>query len=144
MRTLLIAAATLAVLATTPAIAQQSSYKLGSLWNASRIDVEDGQYENYMDYVTKTWIPLMEFQKSQGWISDYHVLDNMNLRDGEPELILITRFTDYPSVAELDRRNQIINQRLQLDDHSSDAASGQRTKMRKLMGNVMYRELLKR
>ena len=114
------------------------------MWSAGRIDVEDGQYENYMDWLMKTWESNQAFAKSQGWILDYHILDNVNARDGEPDLILITSFKDFPSVEEIDRRNAIINERMKQDDHSADAASGQRTKMRRQMGSVLYREILKR
>lgn len=128
----------------TPAIAQQSSYKLGPMWTAARIDVEDGQFENYMDWLMKVWESNQAFAKSQGWILNYHILDSVNPRDGEPDLILITSFADFPSTAEVERRNAIINQRMNQDDHSADAASGQRNKMRRQMGSVLYRELLKR
>lgn len=84
------------------------------------------------------------FAKSQGWILDYHILDSVNPRDGEPDLILITRFADFPSVQEIDRRNAIINERMKQDDHSADAASGKRNEMRRQMGSVLYRELVKR
>lgn len=145
MRKLLIGVAALAILATSaPALAQQSSYKLGPLWTVARIDVEDGQYETYMDYLTKVWVDNQAFAKSQGWILDYYILDNINPRDGEADLFLITRFADFPSVTEIERRNDIINKRMNQDDHSADAASGQRTKMRTVKGSVMYRELLKR
>jgi hypothetical protein len=145
MRKFLIGAAALAVFTTSvPAIAQQSSVKGGPLWTAARIDVEDGQYENYMDFLMKTWAPNQEFAKSQGWISDYYILDNFNAREGEPDIILITRFNEFPSNAEIERRNAIMNERMKQDDHSGDAASGQRTKMRTLMGSVMYREMVKR
>ena len=125
-------------------MAQESSYKLGPLWTAGRIDVEDGQFENYLDWLTKVWVSNQAFAKSQGWILDYYILDNINPRDGEPDLILLTRFADYPSVAETDRRNAIINKRMSQDDHSADAASGERKKMRRQMGSVLYRELQKR
>ena len=145
MRKMIIGAAALAIIATsTPALAQQSSAKPGPLWTAARIDVEDGQYENYMDFLTSTWAPNQEFAKSQGWITDYYILDNINARDGEPDIILITRYNDYPSPAEIERRNAIINERMKQDDHTADAASGQRTKMRRLMGSIMYREMVKR
>ena len=56
MRKFLLGVAALATAATaTPAFAQQSSYKLGPLWTAARIDVADGQYENYMDWLMKVW-----------------------------------------------------------------------------------------
>ena len=144
MLKLTIGIAGLAMLTTTPAFAQQSSYKLGPLWTAARIDVEDGQYENYLDWLIKVWADNQAFAKSQGWLLDYYILDNMNPRDGEPDLVLITRFADFPSVAELDRRNAIINERMKQDDHTADTASGQRKVMRRQMGSIMYRELQKR
>lgn len=145
MRKWIIGAAALAAIATSmPASAQQSSYKLGSLWTANRIAVEDGQFENYMDWLTRVWADNQAFAKSQGWILDYHILNTLNRRDGEPDLILLTRFSDFPSVAETERRNEIMNKRMQQDDHSAEAASGQRNKMRKQIGSVMYRELEKR
>lgn len=144
MRKWILGAAALVIVVTTPAISQQSSVKPGEQWTAARIDVEEGQYENYMNYLTKTWIPNQEFAKSQGWISGYHVLDSTNPRDGEPDIILITRFADTPSVAKMERRNKIVNERMKSDDHGQDAASGERNKMRKLMGSVLYREVLKR
>jgi hypothetical protein len=108
------------------------------------IDVEDGQFENYMDFVTKTWMDNQAFAKSQGWLLDYWVLESVNPRDNEPNIILITRYNDFPSAKEIERRNDIMNKRMQLDDRGQDAASGQRGSMRKLMGSVMYRELQKR
>lgn len=145
MRKLLIGAMALAIAATsTPALSQQSAVKPGGLWTAARIDVEDGQYENYMTYLTKVWGPSQDYAKSQGWITDYHILDSTNPRDGEPDIILITRFADHPSTAEMERRNAMMNQWMKQDDHSADAASGQRGKMRRLMGSVLYREVHKR
>ena len=124
-----------------PAIAQQSAMKPGPMWNAARIDVVDGQTENYLDWLAKTWASNQAFAKSQGWLLDYHILESVNPRDGEPDIILITTFKDYPSAAESERRNEIINKRMQQDDHTADAASGQRGAMRKLMGSVLYQEL---
>ena len=132
------------VVSSVPAMAQDSAVKPGPLWNVSRIDVLDGKFEDYMDFLTKTWADNQAFAKSQGWILDYHILDNIHARDGEPDIILITRFADYVPVAELERRNAIMNKRMNQTDRTADQASGARGVMRKLMGNVMYRELQKR
>lgn len=43
------AAMLIAAAQATPAMAQESSYKPGTVWNAGRIDVLPGQFENYMD-----------------------------------------------------------------------------------------------
>jgi len=133
-----------AMLCTAPALAQQSAMKDGALWTAARIAVQDGQMENYLDFLAKTWAANQEFAKAQGWLLDYHVLQSVNPRDGEPNIILITRFADMPTAAEAERRSNIINARMGQDDHSAAAASGQRTSMRKLMGSVLYREQVKR
>lgn len=47
---ILIAAAQVA-----PVMAQESSYKPGTVWNAGRIDVLPGQFENYMDWLATSW-----------------------------------------------------------------------------------------
>lgn len=145
MRRIIIGAAALAALTwSLPASAQDSAVKAGSFWQANRIYVEDGQFENYMEWLSKTWKSNQEFARSQGWLLEYHILNSVNPRDGEPNVILLTRFNDFPSAAESDRRNALMNQHMQLTDRSADAASGGRTKMRKLMGSALYVEMLPR
>lgn len=143
-KTLFAALAAISLIAVSPAAAQQSSMKPGPMWTASRISVDDGQMQNYMDFLTKTWMANQEYSKSQGWMLDYHVLQSVNPRDGEPNIVLLTSFTDMPSAAEADRRTDILNKRLSQDDHAAAAASGERNKMRHQMGSVLYREMLKR
>lgn len=132
------------VLFAMPAAAQQSALKDGSLWTAARISVHEGQMENYIDYLAKTWSANQDYAKSQGWLLDYHILQSSNPRDGEPNIILISRFADMPTAAEAERRSNILNARMNQDDHSAASASGARNSMRKLMGSVLYRELVKR
>lgn len=145
MRKFLIGAAALALAAmSSPISAQQSSMKPAGLWYAARIAVEEGQMQNYMDYLTSTWMANQEYAKSQGWLLDYNVLMSVNPRDGEPNIILITRFADMPSAAEAERRNNILYRRFNQDERSATAASGDRNKMRRLMGSVLYREMVKR
>ena len=145
MRKFLIGAAALAMLVGTgPALAQQSSMKPGAMWTAGRIMVEDGQMQNYMDYLTKTWMANQDYSRKQGWLLEYHVLQSINPRDGEPNIVLISRFKDMPSAAETDRRNEILDKRLNQDAHSAAAASGVRNTMRKQMGSVLYREMVRR
>ena len=145
MRRFLIGAAALAAaMMTAPAVAQQSSMKPGPMWTAARISVEEGQMQNYMDYLTKTYMANQDYAKSQGWLLEYHVLQSVNPRDGEPNIVLITRFADMPTAAEAERRSDILNKRMSQDDHAAAAASGERNKMRHLMGSVLYREMVKR
>jgi hypothetical protein len=135
------AAIAAALTCSAPAIAQDSSYELGSLWSIGMIDVEDGQFEAYMDWLNGRWKDNQRFAKQQGWLLEYHILSNDNNRAGEPDLYLITRYADYPSNAELKRREAIMLKHNQSDVRTMDKESGNRVKMRTQMGSMLLREL---
>lgn len=116
----------------------------GPLWQAAQIYVEDGQTQKYADWLATTWTSNQEFAKSQGWLMEYHILLSINAREGEPNIVLLTRFNDFPSAAEVERRQGLMAKHTGQDPHQTAAASGTRTSMRKQMGSVLYRELVKR
>ena len=134
---LVIAAATV-----TPAMAQESSYRPGTVWEASRIDVLPGQFENYMDYLATTWKKIQEFGKAEGVVVEYHVLQTNNARAGEPNLILIIEYKDYQTTAQQEAMQKKVNALLAQDNRKAAAAGGERTKMRELMGSTEYQELI--
>ena len=105
------------------------------------IDVEDGQFENYMTWLDGQWKSNQRFAKQQGWLLDYHILSNDDKRPGEPDLYLITRYTDFPSNEEIKRRDAIMLQRMQKTPQVLDKESGERVKMRTQMGGMLLREL---
>ncbi len=125
----------------TTAIAQESNYKPGTVWVASRIDVLPGQFESYMDYLAGSWKKIQEMGKAEGVVIDYHVLSTNNPRQGEPDLILIIEYKDYQTTAQQEAMNKKVNAVLAQDDRKADAASGARGKMRELIGSVEYQEL---
>lgn len=126
----------------TPAMAQESSYKPGSVWEASRIDVLPGQFENYMDYLATTWKKNQEMAKAEGIVLDYHVLATNNARAGEPDLILIIEYKDYRTTAQQEAFSKKVNAMMALDDRKQDMAAGKREAMRELMGSTEYQELI--
>lgn len=134
----LLATAALAV----PAAAQESSYKPGSVWEASRIDVLPGQFENYMDYLSTTWKKNQEMAKAEGIVLDYHVLAVNNARQGEPDLVLIIEYKDYQTTAQQEAFSKKVNAAMAMDNRKQAAANGERGKMRELMGSTEYQELV--
>jgi hypothetical protein len=120
----------------TPAMAQDSSYKPGSVWNASRIDVLPGQFENYMDYLATTWKKNQELAKAEGIVLEYHVLATNNARAGEPDLILIVETRDYQTIAQQEAFSKKLDAMMALTPRTQDVA------MRELMGSVEYQELV--
>ena len=70
--------------AAAPAMARESSYKPGSVFVASSIEVLPGQFENDMDYLSDRWKKPQEFGKREGVIFSYRVLAINNARTCEP------------------------------------------------------------
>lgn len=142
MKSLLVGAAMIVATLAAPAMAQESSYKPGTVWEAGRIDVMPGQFENYMDWLAGQWKKVQELGKAEGIIVEYHVLAANNPRAGEPDLILIVEYKDYQTTAQQEAFNKKVNAMLASDDRKQTAASGERTKMREQLGSVQYQELV--
>lgn len=141
MKSLFVGAAMIAATLATPAMAQESSYKPGSVWQVSRIDVLPGQFENYMDYLSSTWKKIQEAGKAEGAVVDYHVLSLNNARQGEPDLVLIIEYKDYMTTAQQEAAQKRVNALLAQDDRTAQAAGAARSKMREQLGSMEYQEL---
>ena len=126
----------------TPAMAQESSYKLGTVWTAGRIHVLPGQFENYMDWLASDWKRMRDFGKKEGVELSYHVLLVNNPRKDEPNLILLIESKDYLTTAQQDAFNTKLNAFLASDDRKQGAASATRGAMREQWGSTEYQELI--
>lgn len=87
-----------------PVTAQDFPLVSGEYNEVSGIFVNDGAEFKYAQHLADQWVKSQEFAKSQGWISDYKILVNVNPRNGEPHIYLMTTFTSMPDAAEQARR----------------------------------------
>ena len=144
MRELMFAAmfaAPFAVAMSSPAAAQNSPFTPGAYAEVGMIDVSDGGGLEYANFLATTWKKNQEFAKSKGWITGYQVLANVNPRPGEPDLYLVTSFTSLPDAAEDEKRNQAYRDFMKQSDADAEAASGDRSKFRTVMGSFLLRQL---
>ena len=130
-------------LVAVPAFAQDSAYTEGTVTNVSAIKVVDGQFENYMDYLSKNWRPVMEEAKKAGYVLDYHVYGAQAHNPQEADLYLVVT---YPNMAMLDdmakKMDPIAEKVTKMNPRQADEASGKRTVMRTLLGDELLRELV--
>ena len=133
----------LIVLCTSPALAQQRPYSEGPVTVVSSVKTVDGQFENYMAFLNQTWRRVMEESKTAGLVSDYHVYSAQAHNPNEPDLYLVVT---YPNMATFDgmteKMEPIMTKVTKMDYKQADEASGKRTVMRNLMGEMMVRELV--
>ena len=135
------ALAALILIAPTAALAQESNYTPGTVWQSARIEIEPGQYENYMDYLDTKWKAQQELGKREGYIVSYHVLAVDSKRAGEPDLLLVTEFKDHMTTAQIESFRKKIEAMMTADSRKMDMASGERRSMRKLAGLTEYQEM---
>lgn len=125
-----------------PVFAQDSSYTQGSVWVFSNIQVEPGQFENYIDYLGQQWKQIQELGKKEGIVLSYHVLSVNAQRTGEPDLILAVELKDYRTKAQGEAFQKKVEALIAADARKQTTDSGQRGNMRKLMGSMELQELL--
>lgn len=129
------------VLMAAPAQAQEVPLIPGDYWEVSEIDVLDGQFGAYADYLADRWRRNQEFAKSKGWIKDYHIFGTVNARAGEPDLYLVTVYERQPTAAEQIAREKEFNAFMQQDTRQQDAAFAARATMRKVGGSMLMQKL---
>ena len=141
VRTLKLSAAAMLLTFGAATFAQDSNYTPGTVWNFSYIQVEPGQFENYMDYLSKTWKKGQDYGVKEGDVVSYHVFQINNARAGEPDLILAIETKDYLTNAQQLAVQKKFEKFMAQDTHKLDAGMGERKVMRKLSGSMELQEL---
>jgi hypothetical protein len=141
IRSAAVLAASMSLAWAMPALAQSNPMVGGDLVEVSSITVDDGHGLDYAQHLAGMWRKQQEYAKSQGWITGYEVLANVNKRPGEPDLILVVRFKSIPDAAEDERRAKQFRENVKLTDAQMEAASGERAKYRKVLGSQLWQVL---
>lgn len=135
-------AATLAFGMAVPAAAQSGSrYDPGNVWYVSDIDVLDGQFENYMNWLADEWVKFRKLNAQYGNEVGYHVLANTTARNGEPDLYLVTIHKDFMKIAEARALEDKISAAMSKDRKQFEKEGAERAPMRKTMGGIELIEL---
>lgn len=140
-RRAVILAASLAFAFASPLAAQTSPFVPGEYVEVSSISVDDGHNLDYANFLAGQWRDRQEYAKSQGWITGYEVLSNVNKRHGEPDLILVVRRKNSPDSGEQQRRDAAMREHTKQTDVQMAAASGDRAKYRHQMGSQLWQVL---
>ena len=126
-----------------PALAQQRPYADGPVTIVTSVKVVDGQFENYMAFLNQSWRRVMEESKTAGIVTDFHVYSAQAHDPNEPDLYLVVT---YPNMATFDgmteKMEPIMTKVTKMNYMQADEASGKRTVMRNIVGEMMVRELV--
>lgn len=123
-----------------PAAAQEFPLEPGEYSEVSGIFVNDGAELKYAQHLADRWVAGQEFAKSKGWISDYKIYVNVNPRDGEPNIYLMTTFVSLPDADEQQRRGAAYREFFQASVEQSIAESGNRAEYRTVQSSMLLQE----
>jgi len=125
-----------------PAFAQELPVKSGDYWDVASISVDDGHFPDYVDFLAGEFRKRNDFSQSKGWIKGYRIFSNINPRDGEPDLYLVTIFDHMTTPAEDIQREKEMNTFMAQTTRQGAAGSGHRATYRKLKGDMLLQELV--
>ena len=125
-----------------PAQGQELALKSGQFWDVGAISVDDGHFPDYVDFLAGEFRKRNDFAISKGWIKGYHILSNINPRDGEPDLYLVTIFDHQTTPAEDILREKDLNAFMAQTTRQSAAGRAHRATYRKQKGDMLLQELV--
>lgn len=101
-----LAAATIALAApAAPAFAQEFPLEAGEYAQFDGIYVTDGGDYDCAEWLAGEWKNFQDYTLSQSWITGYKIFYNVNPRDGEPNMDLMSSFASMPDRVEQERHN---------------------------------------
>jgi hypothetical protein len=141
-RMIVLFAALLVFVSATLGAQEPRSYTEGAVSVVTSVKVMDGQFDNYLDYLAKTYKPIMEEQKKAGIIVDYAVYSASARGPDDADLYLVVIYPNMASFDGLDDRTEPLMKKVAgWNRAQANAASADRTKMRTILGSEMVREL---
>lgn len=143
MKRILVLLAALLTFAVVNTSAQEArSYTEGSVAVVTSVKIMDGQYDNYLNYLAKTYKPILEEQIKAGIILSYQVYDATAHNPNEADLYLVLVYPNMASLDGLADKTEPLQRKVTgMNRAQGNAASAERTKMRTIMGSEIIREL---
>ncbi|MEP0390730.1 MAG: hypothetical protein ABJ205_06825 [Erythrobacter sp.] len=135
-----VTAMALALPMAAPAAAQEFPLEPGEYSEVSGIFVNDGAEFKYAQHLADQWVANLEFAKSNGWVSDYKIYVNVNPREGEPNIYLMTTFPRLLDAAEQERRNAAWTEFSKTNVQQQIAESGNRAEYRTVLSSMLLQE----
>lgn len=110
-----------------------------SVWVVTSVEIKPGQGNAYMKYWRDVVLPRIEYGKAKGNILGYRVFQNLNARDGEPDMWVMVQ---HKSMATYDQPISYF------EDMDKQLAGGGEGRAKQLatgrdLGTVMGQTLLK-
>lgn len=124
----------------------QRGYTYGPVTEVDYIAVEYGHFDEYMAWVTSTWVPTMEAAKKAGLIIDYKVFQASPKSPDQPNVYLEITYKDMAAYAgdigDKADEFEAVTEKVICNSACQDQARVHRNEFRKVLGTEVTREII--
>jgi len=124
----------------------ERGYTYGPVTEVDYIDVEYGHFDEYMAWVTSTWVPTMEAAKKAGLIIDYKVFRASPKSPDQPNVYLEITFKNMAAYAgdigDGADAFEAVTEKVICSSACQNQARVHRNEFRKVLGTEVTRELV--
>lgn len=124
----------------------ERGYTYGPVTEVDYIDVEYGHFDEYMAWVTSTWVPTMEAAKKAGLIIDYKVFRASPKSPDQPNVYLEITYKNMAAYAgdigDGADAFEAVTEKVICSNACQNQARVHRNEFRKVLGTELIRELI--
>src|SRR5438270_11286038 len=121
-------------------------YSYGPVTEVDYVHVEYGHYDEYMAWVTSTWVPTMEAAKKAGLIIDYKVFQASPKSPDQPNVYLEITYKNMAAYAGDIGDNadafEAVTEKVICSSASQNHAHVHQNELRNFLGSDVTRELI--
>ena len=124
----------------------QRGFTYGPVTEVDYIAVEYGHFDEYMAWVTSTWVPTMEAAKKAGLIIDYKVFQASPKSPDQPNVYLEITFKNMAAYAgdigDKAAEFEAVTEKVICSSACQNQARVHRNEFRKVLGTEVTREII--
>jgi hypothetical protein len=123
-------------------------FRYGPVTQLGLIHVNYGHFDDYMAWITSTWLPTMEAAKKAGLIVGYKVVVRESANPNEPNMYLWVTFKDMAAFAgdigdqAAQDEFEAVTEKVICSSACQNQARVHRNEIRTFLGNEVFREIV--
>jgi hypothetical protein len=132
----------LAVVFCTGSIAQNRTYKDGSAWTVSFVQIKNGQGVDYLNSLKTTWKAVQDEAIKQGLILSYKILEGTASNPDDWHILLLVEYKNLASMEGNDDKWDAIQAKVVGNEEDQKKLREIRVNMRTMYGTKLMREVV--
>jgi hypothetical protein len=117
------------------------AYKEGAVVNVYSIRTAPGKFDEYMDFVDKTWKATQEAAKKAGYVENYKVVKVEPRGENDPDIYLIVYFKNWAALDDSTAKADALAKNVEGSVAAANESTVNRGAMRRILGSWTGQEL---